>query len=382
MKTNRKNKKAMASLCLAAVMAGTVCVPAKAAPAAKRTAEEWAALEDNTMEYGELAGLIHEYNTTVKNNRVELSKEDFKSSEEFASKYWKIANESYDKLEQLPPGTPDSVKMQLEMAARQAELTAENNTTSIETIGLGYEKTEMELVVQAQKAMISYFQLLEQRDVLAKNKELAEASYQSAQTRQGLGMATSAEVLDAQQTVQNLDSQITELESNIQSTRQKLCVMTGWAADASPEIMPVPEADFSRLDRMNLEQDTQKALEQDYTLRIDQQKLANATSMENTELLETTVNNDRQQVSVAMNTAYQAVQQAKADYDQAVLDFQVAEKNMAAADQKYQLGTLSRLEYLKEQAAFVTAKAGKNTKEMALFQAMETYDWTVKGVRA
>lgn len=240
----------------------------------------------------------------------------------------------------------------------------------------------MELVVQAQKAMISYFQLLEQRDVLAKNKELAEASYQSAQTRQGLGMATSAEVLDAQQTVQNLDSQITELESNIQSTRQKLCVMTGWAADASPEIMPVPEADFSRLDRMNLEQDTQKALEQDYTLRIDQQKLANATSMENTELLETTVNNDRQQVSVAMNTAYQAVQQAKADYDQAVLDFQVAEKNMAAADQKYQLGTLSRLEYLKEQAAFVTAKAGKNTKEMALFQAMETYDWTVKGVRA
>ena len=240
----------------------------------------------------------------------------------------------------------------------------------------------MGLVAQAQKAMVSYFQLLEQREVLAKNKELAEASWQSAQTRQSLGMATAAEVLNAQQTVQNLDSQITELESNIKSTKQKLCVMTGWSADAEPEIMPVPGADLGRLDTMNLEQDTQKALEQDYTLRINQKKLANATSMENTELLETTVSNDRQQVSVAMNTAYQAVQQAKADYDQAILDFQVAEKNMAAADQKYQMGTMSRLEYLQEQADFATAKAGKNSKEMALFQAMETYDWTVKGVRS
>ena len=282
----------------------------------------------------------------------------------------------------FPPGTPESTRMQLEMAARQAELTAENNTTSIETIGLGYEQTEMGLVAQAQKAMVSYFQLLEQREVLAKNKELAEASWQSAQTRQSLGMATAAEVLNAQQTVQNLDSQITELESNIKSTKQKLCVMTGWSADAEPEIMPVPGADLGRLDTMNLEQDTQKALEQDYTLRINQKKLANATSMENTELLETTVSNDRQQVSVAMNTAYQAVQQAKADYDQAILDFQVAEKNMAAADQKYQMGTMSRLEYLQEQADFATAKAGKNSKEMALFQAMETYDWTVKGVRS
>lgn len=377
-----KNKKIMVSLCLAAVMAGTQAVPAAAAPTAKRTAQEWETLQDNTMEYGELEGLIHEYNTTVKNNRVELSKEDFKSSEEFASKYWKIANESYEKLDQLSPGTPESTRMQLEMAARQAELTAENNTTSIETIGLGYEQTEMGLVAQAQKAMVSYFQLLEQREVLAKNKELAEASWQSAQTRQSLGMATAAEVLNAQQTVQNLDSQITELESNIKSTKQKLCVMTGWSADAEPEIMPVPGADLGRLDTMNLEQDTQKALEQDYTLRINQKKLANATSMENTELLETTVSNDRQQVSVAMNTAYQAVQQAKADYDQAILDFQVAEKNMAAADQKYQMGTMSRLEYLQEQADFATAKAGKNSKEMALFQAMETYDWTVKGVRS
>jgi len=34
-------------------------------PEFARTAEEWAGLKDNVMEYGELADLIHEYNVTV-----------------------------------------------------------------------------------------------------------------------------------------------------------------------------------------------------------------------------------------------------------------------------------------------------------------------------
>ena len=33
------------------------------------TADKWASLRDNVMEYGELADLIHEYNPTVRSNR-------------------------------------------------------------------------------------------------------------------------------------------------------------------------------------------------------------------------------------------------------------------------------------------------------------------------
>ena len=37
------------------------------------SADKWASLRDNVMEYGELADLIHEYNPTVRSNRSTLS---------------------------------------------------------------------------------------------------------------------------------------------------------------------------------------------------------------------------------------------------------------------------------------------------------------------
>ena len=37
-------------------------------PEFSRTAEEWARLRDNVLEYGEIEDLVYEYNTTVLNN--------------------------------------------------------------------------------------------------------------------------------------------------------------------------------------------------------------------------------------------------------------------------------------------------------------------------
>ena len=44
-----------------------------ASPEFSRTAEEWSALRDNVLEYGEIADLIHEYNVTVQNNAYEYN---------------------------------------------------------------------------------------------------------------------------------------------------------------------------------------------------------------------------------------------------------------------------------------------------------------------
>ncbi|MEG0565351.1 MAG: TolC family protein [Hungatella sp.] len=375
-----KIKSKMMPLCLAAVLAGSTVIPVWASPEFSRTAKEWEKLRDNTLEYGELEGLIQEYNTTVLNNRVELGKETARSSEDFASKYWDAAANAYDKAE-AAAGSAGAIPA--EINARQAELTAENNTTSMETIRLGYEKTEKGLVMQAQTAMNSYYQLQNQRNALQKTREVAEASYRAASTqaRPDIGMATQVDVLTAQQNLQSLDGKLISLEQQIQSTKQKLCVMTGWAVDANPEIMGIPATDLNRIAAMNPETDLPKALQQDYTLRIDQQKLKNATSMENTELLTQTVANDKQQIAVALTTAYRAVLQAKNAYDQAALDCDVAAGKKSTADQKYQLGTISNLELLQAQSAWITAQGEKENQNLALFQAMETYDWTVKGVR-
>ena len=58
------------SLCVTAAL--SLGLPARAlaaSPEFARTQEEWARLRDNVLEYEEIEDLVHEYNTTVLNNR-------------------------------------------------------------------------------------------------------------------------------------------------------------------------------------------------------------------------------------------------------------------------------------------------------------------------
>ena len=57
--------------------------------------------------------------------------------------------------------------------------------------------------------------------------------------------------------------------------------MLGWKESDAPQIEELPEFDFSLLDAIDLESDKQKALENNYTLKINQRKLENAQEEEN-----------------------------------------------------------------------------------------------------
>ena len=67
-----KKWKQISACCLAAVLAAAAPTGTAWAgsPEFARSAEEWAKLRDNVMEYDELAGLIHEYNVTVQNKQA------------------------------------------------------------------------------------------------------------------------------------------------------------------------------------------------------------------------------------------------------------------------------------------------------------------------
>lgn len=74
---------------LAGVMGMTVPITVLASePEFARTTEEWERLRDNTLEYGEIGDLIHEYNVTVQNNQYEYT--------EFIKDYGKTRDEVAD----------------------------------------------------------------------------------------------------------------------------------------------------------------------------------------------------------------------------------------------------------------------------------------------
>ena len=70
-----KNRKIKTILVLALAGSITSSIPVFARePRFARSDEEWATLEDNNLEYGEIEDLIAEYNATVRSNEVALPK--------------------------------------------------------------------------------------------------------------------------------------------------------------------------------------------------------------------------------------------------------------------------------------------------------------------
>ena len=58
----------------------------------------------------------------------------------------------------------------------------------------------------------------------------------------------------------------------------------------------------------------------------------------------------------------------------------MAESNKAMADRKYQLGMISKAEYLAEEITWLTAKASKEQAALDLVGSMETYEWAITGL--
>ena len=373
------------TLSLAAALAGAAPAGALAAsPEFARTPEEWERLRDNTLEYEEIPDLIREYNSTVQNNMISYGDYRGKDANEIAEDYREAAQTLYDSV--VWPSEDDTGYAMLYSAAetaqaqaRQLEKMADENVSDGMIIKWQYDQVEASLSSTAQNLMSQYYQLLENRKTAEAGKELAEASLRSVETQASLGMATENDVLTAREAVKTAEAGVIFAESNIQSVKQNLQVMTGWAYNSEPEIAQMPPVDVTRIDAMNPETDLEKALENNYTLLIAKRTLENTSDAANQQIQRQTIANTEQQIASGLTDLYSQVLQARNTYDQARSALELEEKNMAAAETKYGLGMISRLEYLQARNAYVESQANFRIQELALQSAMDAYDWALRG---
>ena len=385
MKKTGTGWRGLLTLSLAAALAGAAPAGALAAsPEFARTPEEWERLRDNTLEYEEIPDLIREYNSTVQNNMISYGDYRGKDANEIAEDYREAAQTLYDSV--VWPSEDDTGYAMLYSAAetaqaqaRQLEKMADENVSDGMIIKWQYDQVEASLSSTAQNLMSQYYQLLENRKTAEAGKELAEASLRSVETQASLGMATENDVLTAQEAVKTAEAGVISAESNIQSVKQNLQVMTGWAYNSEPEIAQMPPVDVTRIDAMNPETDLEKALENNYTLLIAKRTLENTSDAANQQIQRQTIANTEQQIASGLTDLYSQVLQARNTYDQARSALELEEKNMAAAETKYGLGMISRLEYLQARNAYVESQANFRIQELALQSAMDAYDWALRG---
>lgn len=395
----RPIKYSCAAFCLSGLLAAAplfaACTPITAQAAARndspefaRTPQEWERLRDNRLEYDEIPDLIHEYNTTVINNRIEYRDYRGKDRKDTAQRYRDTAREIRENIS-YPDDPTDMSYATMLMAAQTSETTAknleemaDNNVDDAQVISMQYEQVEENLVLSTRLNLISYYQKLLNQKLTEENQKLLELQYEVAQNQAAAGTATQLEVLNARQAIEQQSSTIINDSRETETLKQQICLATGWSYNAEPEFGPLPDLDPEVILQIDLEADRARALETNYTLKINRRKYENSTSERNQKTFEETIRDNQQKISSDVQTKYNTLLNAAMSFELAQTEETVATQNLAAMEIKFQTGLASRLEYQQEQFNLTSKTIAVENAKLSLFSAWVSYQGAVDGLAA
>ena len=188
-----------------------------------------------------------------------------------------------------------------------------------------------------------------------------------------MGAGTELDVLTAQKTAKDAQSALQAATAAATKARQTVLVNLGWNYDATPQICAVPEVTDEMIAAINLAQDTETALQNNYQLRIDQRKLALAESDGTKNTTQITVTNDENQVQSNMTARYNAVLSAQNELQKAELNLQNQQTTLGRVTRSYAAGAASARDLEDAQYSASTAECTVKLDRYALQSAYFTY---------
>lgn len=244
------------------------------------------------------------------------------------------------------------------------------------------------LILNVEMMLNQYQQLLSQRTIAAKGVELATAAKQLQNTMQAQGMAVDADVLSAAASLSSGQSQLNQLDAGIEQIRKMLCSFTGYDEASNPVFGEVPAADPSYIDTVNVAEDKEKAVNNNYELislrgqtgggmtdlqiRTSKTTTQTANKLRNVEYSEENVRSNIQALYDAMEEKNASYAAAKTAYESGQITWQAAQIQKAN-------GMLSSIQYMQQELAWLQAQSGYKCADLALQQAIQNYKWAVAG---
>ena len=245
------------------------------------------------------------------------------------------------------------------------------------------------LILNVEMMLNQYQQLLSQRTIAAKGVELATAAKQLQDTMQAQGMAVDADVLSAASSLSTSQSQLNQLDAGIEQIRKMLCSFTGYDEAANPVFGEVPSADPSYIATVNVTEDKEKAVNNNYNLislrsqtgggmtdlqiRTSKTTTQTANKLRNVEYSEENVRSNIQALYDEMEEKNASYTAAKTAYESGQIAWQAAQIQKAN-------GMLSNIQYMQQELAWLQAQSGYKCADLALQQALQNYKWAVAGV--
>lgn len=357
-------------------------------PEFARTQEEWERLRDDKLEYEEIPDLIHEYNATVKKNQIDLNefRKDYgETNDEWADRYRELADDlesslSYPDVDDTGYATAMTNIVTSEIQIKQWRETADDALEDYLTYYYDTCLAECLLVSEAQSDMINWYIGRIQLDTDEKNLELLNEQYQSLVTQQAVGLATDIEVLSMRESVRNAEKAVQDDKDSLENLHQRMMVLLGWQHNATPEIGEIPELDPERIAQMDPEADKALAIENSYTMKSNKRKMDNSMSTGAKEDLAETIQEDEQNIGAFLRASYQDVLACQATYELNQAQEALEQSNLQKAARQFELGTISRLDYIEQEIAAQNAAEAVQTAKLQLFQSVQSYEWALNGL--
>ena len=257
------------------------------------------------------------------------------------------------------------------------------SSTDLKNYYLQFSQAEATLVKTAQSMYPTYYQLSYNMDQLNANLSVAEIAYQGAQVQKELGLCTDNDVADALYNVTSIKNSISSLENQMVSLKQEFCKLVGKDFNEEITFGELPEVDYEYIASIDLYQDIDKALNNNYSVKNKQNAMSNygpGSTYETRRADLYALNAERDNVRTAMNSTYLDIQTKQTELTAAQEKLANAELQMKQIEEQYALGLISKLEYEQKKLSYVSEEIACKTAETSLLDAVNTYKWTLAGL--
>lgn len=357
-------------------------------------------LTDNQLDYDEIGARVKEYYGPIKSayNMVRGMTED---QGQIAVNERTMADDLISQARAAEDLTKDQTGMDqminkatakaLRKTANQMRTMANNMDRSLSRKNSSEKQIDRQansLILNVEMMLNQYQQLQSQRTIAAKGVELATAAKQLQNTMQAQGMAVDADVLSAAASLSSGQSQLNTLDAGIEQICKMLCSFTGYDEASNPVFGEVPAADPSYIATVNVAEDKEKAVNNNYELislrgqtgggmtdlqiRTSKTTTQIANKLRNVEYSEENVRSNIQALYDAMEEKNSSYSAAKTAYESGQISWQAAQVQKAN-------GMLSNIQYMQQELAWLQAQSGYKCADLALQQAIQNYKWAVAG---
>lgn len=339
--------------------------------------------EVQVIQYSDLPELVKAYSPEVQMervqyesrlNRYEMAREDIMETR-------RLLREEADDMEKN--GDPEGAKSYraqakvLEDAAKDMDQRIRSAKGSSSTMSL--RQMEDTMIWTAQNLMGTYHSLRAEQESAAANAQLMQGKYEKAVRQVSLGALSQAEADEAGKAAQAAANHSSGLSAQMERTRKDLLMVIGYPVDSSVVIGSMPVPDQGRVDGISLEVDKWRALGNNYELRQQRSGSSGGTNKE-LHAHQREVNAGEETMYGRMDTMYQDVLASRTAWQSACTAQAAREAEWSAASRKMELGMLSRQEYMEARAAYLEGVAQKAQADVNFQQAMDAYDWGVRGL--